>query len=97
MEIERRIEINNFLRTFTQEEKEHIFSFLQSERKLEEPEMNYEQAKKFEQIEMPFGLYKGQKIKDVEFSYLCNLLDPNPFMKKLRAYLKYCNSSRHRS
>lgn len=103
MNVQRRIEINNFVREFlhslNEEEQQHVKSFVNSavksndiKRDIEPPaSLNQEQVRKFENVEMPFGIHKGKKIKDVPFDYLCNLLDPNPFIKKLQQYVIYCN------
>lgn len=52
-------------------------------------DMNTLQAQKFEVVPMPFGKYKDTLIKDLPLDYLCNLLDPNDFTKKLRKYVAY--------
>ena len=59
-------------------------------------ELTIKQIQIFEEVEMPFGVFQGTKIKDVSYGYLCNLFDPSPFMKKLKAYLEYCLKYRHR-
>ena len=58
--------------------------------------MNLEQAKKFEETLMPFGVYKGDKIGDIEYKYLLNLTEPNDFIKKLKSYIKFCEETRRK-
>lgn len=53
-----------------------------------EEEMTIHQLQIFEKVEMPFGIHKGTQIKDIPYDYLCNLFDPNPFMKKLKLYIR---------
>ena len=45
------------------------------------------QVKSFENQTIPFGAYKGNKIGEVELSYLCNLTDPSPFIQDIKRYL----------
>lgn len=59
--------------------------------------LNYEQAKAFGYEYMPFGKYKGMVINEIELAYLERLFDPNPFMKKLKKYVQFCNQYGYRT
>lgn len=59
-------------------------------------ELSIKQVQIFEEVTMPFGIHKDSQIKNVPYEYLCNLFDPNPFMKKLKKYLEYCTKYRYR-
>lgn len=49
--------------------------------------MSDAQARAFRDTRIPFGKYGGCKVDDVCLSYLCNLADPNEWIKELRRYL----------
>lgn len=54
-----------------------------------EPEpMTYEQAVKFEKAPIPYGAYEGEPVGDLPKSYLCRVLDPSPFNRDLRRYVR---------
>lgn len=74
-----------------------------AESKLPQPQQEHDprnepmsdlEASRFREAVMPFGKHEGTRVGDLPLSYLCNLLDPSPFMRDLRRYVKSASVQR---
>ena len=54
--------------------------------------MSEEECVVFGKIALSFGAFKGERVRDVSFAYLCQLTDPSSpvsqFIAKLKSYLR---------
>lgn len=51
-------------------------------------EMTDAEARRFDAEVIPFGLHKGERVKDVDLEYLRRLTDPSQFLRDLKRYLR---------